>query len=105
MVMVENEMAPLPDVLNHEPILLQQQQQQQENVLPPPIDSLTIEARGPVPVEAPMEQQALPPEQLYYQQPPRPISEMLGGGSFYFLQVRDLFFKIVCCTMFLFYCG
>lgn len=76
-------------VLNHEAMIPPPQQQQPlpENVMPP-IENLTIEARPPqLPVEPPMEQQTLPPEQLYYQQPPRPITEMLGTGSFYFLQV------------------
>lgn len=82
-VIAEGEsVAPLSEGLNHEVL-----PPHQENVIPPPIESLTIEARAPLSVEPPIEQQALPPEQLYYQQPPRPITEMLGGGSFYFLQV------------------
>lgn len=76
---VEN-VSSVPEVLNHEPLAVQ------ENVLPP-LESLTIEARPPMQMEPPLEQQTLPPEQLYYQQPPRPITEMLGTGSFYFLQV------------------
>lgn len=78
---VENVAAMPPEVLNHEPLAAP------ENVMPP-VESLTIEARPPMQVEPPIEQQALPPEQLYYQQPPRPITEMLGTGSFYFLQVK-----------------
>lgn len=77
--------APVPEMLNHEPI------PQPE----PPIgqiESLTIEAMPPVQMEPPREQ-PLPPEQIYYQQqqqqPPRPITEMLGTGSFFFLQVSN----------------
>ncbi|KRT80289.1 hypothetical protein AMK59_7361, partial [Oryctes borbonicus] len=79
-----------PEVLNH------------ENVVPepamPPMDALTIEPRPPVPpmpVEAPLVQ--MPPEQQMYfqqqqpQQPqPRPLTEVLGPGSFSFLQDSEL---------------
>lgn len=86
------EVAGVPEVFNHEAMI---PPPQQENMIPQQIESLTIEARAPpvpvqVPVEPPMDQQTLPPEQLYYQQPPRPITEMLGTGSFYFLQVREI---------------
>lgn len=74
--------APIPDVLNHEPLV------PQEAVLPP-LENLALDPRPPVQVEPPLEQ-PLPPDQLYYQQPPRPITEMLGSGSFYFLQDSEL---------------
>lgn len=45
-----------------------------------------LEGISMAPAEHPVEQPPLP-DQMYYQQPPRPISEMLGTGSFYFLQV------------------
>lgn len=58
----------------------------------PPVEGVQMEpARPPVPlqVEQPIEQ--LPPDQqIYYQQPPRPISEVLGTGSFFFLQDSEL---------------
>lgn len=84
----------------------------------PIIESLTIESRtftqqlGPIPVEPSQPQplqtdQAMAPvEQIFYQvpaqlstvqpqpqQPPRPITEMLGTGSFFFLQVIISFFN------------
>lgn len=88
--------------------------QQQQLITPtiPMIESLTIESRtftqqlGPIPVEPslpqqphPIADQTVPPvEPIYYQvsaqiqpqsqQPPRPITEMLGTGSFFFLQVN-----------------
>lgn len=83
--------APVPEVLNH------------ENIVPEPIapiENMTIEPRPPVqnmqpvqPVEPPMVQ--IPPEQqiFFQQQPqppqPRPLTEVLGPGSFSFLQVRN----------------
>lgn len=93
------------------------QQQQLITSTLPVIESLTIESRtfaqqlGPVPVEPsqpqqqhiPPTDQTMPPvEPIFYQQvtsqppqiqpqpqqPPRPITEMLGTGSFFFLQVK-----------------
>lgn len=84
----------------------------------PLIESLTIESRtfaqqlGPVPIDAsaqpiqpqqPLDPTMPPVETVFYpqippqvppvqpqpQQPPRPITEMLGTGSFFFLQVID----------------
>lgn len=48
-----------------------------------------------------------PPQEIFYQpqplqpQPPRPITEMLGTGSFFFLQVIFLFIisLLLCCQM------
>lgn len=56
----------------------------------PPLETVTIEpSRPPVPpqVEPPLEQ--MPPEQQIYYQQHRPITEVLGTGSFYFLQVGE----------------
>lgn len=59
----------------------------------PPMENLTIEPKiNPMPVplsqvESTLEQQMPPPDLFYQQQPPRPISEVLGPGSFFFLQV------------------
>lgn len=71
--------APVPEMLDHEPLPPQEP-------LVGQIETLTIEAMPPVQMEPPREQ-PLPPETIYYQQPPRPITEMLGTGSFFFLQV------------------
>ncbi|KAF5302321.1 hypothetical protein FQA39_LY10360 [Lamprigera yunnana] len=58
------------------------------------VDSVTNEPSRPsVPmtVELPIEQlQQQPEQQIYYQQAPRPISEVLGTGSFFFLQDSEL---------------
>lgn len=98
-VVVETEVVPVEPVLNHEVILPQEQPPHSL----PIIESLTIESRPAVhPQQPPIEpqppiEQALPPEQMFFQpvppppqpqpQPPRPITEMLGTGSFFFLQV------------------
>lgn len=62
----------------------------------PPLETMTIkQVMQPVsqlqPLEPNMEQ--IPPEQMFYQQPhqqPRPITEVIGGGSFFFLQDSEL---------------
>lgn len=77
----------------------------------PPIENLTIESRLPTGVVPPemnmttqVEHPIMPPEHVYYQQqmappppqvqqPPRPITEMLSTGSFFFLQVSTLLLK------------
>ncbi|KAF5308890.1 hypothetical protein FQR65_LT00590 [Abscondita terminalis] len=60
----------------------------------PVVEVVPIEpARPPVPlpVEMPLEQiQQQPEQQMYYPPPPRPISEVLGTGSFFFLQDSEL---------------
>lgn len=111
---LENEVAPTE--------LTADQQQQPIISTLPIIESLTIESRtftqalGPVQVEPtqppqqpqqPAIDQTMPSvEPIYYQpvppqtapvqqppqQPPRPITEMLGTGSFFFLQVKIWYF-------------
>ncbi|KAJ8971430.1 hypothetical protein NQ314_000686 [Rhamnusium bicolor] len=99
-IVVETEAVPIEPVLNHEVV---PPQEQQPTLSMPIIESLTIETRPAVhPQQPPVEpqppiEQALPPEQIYFQpppqpQPPRPITEMLGTGSFFFLQVSTLNF-------------
>lgn len=103
---VESELPPQEPIQNEQIMNLEVLPPQTQDIMPP-IDTLTIEpVRPPLPpvVEPPtIEQQAppqLPPEQMYFQQPPppqpqmpqpqppRPISEVLGAGKFFFLQVR-----------------
>lgn len=40
-------------------------------------------------IEPPLEQIPVEPQPIYFQQPPRPITEVLGTASFFFLQVRS----------------
>lgn len=88
-VIADNLPAVAPvETLNHEVVV-----PNQESL--PTVEALTIEAAMP-PV-APVQQiepsmEQLPPEQLFYQQqqPPRPISEVLGTGSFFFLQESEI---------------
>lgn len=56
------------------------------------VEPVTVEPTRSVaiPVEMPIEQIQQPEQQMYYQQPPRPISEVLGTGSFFFLQDSEL---------------
>ncbi|KAB0799382.1 hypothetical protein PPYR_07262 [Photinus pyralis] len=58
----------------------------------PAVDTVTIETNRPVPlpIEHPLEQIQQTDQQIYYQPPPRPISEVLGPGSFHFLQDSEL---------------
>lgn len=82
-----------PAELNCNPVVPEVLQPPPQEVLPA-LEAVTIEPPrplAPAPVEqAPMDQ--LPPEQqIYYQQPPpRPITEVLGTGSFFFLQDSEL---------------
>lgn len=105
-------MVSVDAAINHE---LPPSQDQQPPHTVPIIESLTVEPRPPAvhPQQPPIDPQppiepTLPPEQIYYPQvppqpqpqalpqsqpqpqpqPPRPITEMLGTGSFFFLQVR-----------------
>ena len=91
---IEQESLPeivLSEVLNHEPIPAPPEPM-------PPIETLTINPTPavqsvplmpPVVQTATVEQQLPPEQQLYYQQQPRPITEVLGTGSFFFLQVMQ----------------
>ncbi|KAI4463362.1 gpi-anchored protein [Holotrichia oblita] len=92
--------APVSEVLNHENVVT-------EPTIPPAIEAMTIEPRPPVQPMQPVQQveqplvQSMPPEQQMYfqqqqqQQPPqppqtRPLTEVLGPGSFSFLQDSEL---------------
>lgn len=70
-------------------------QHQPSEIIPPSLESLTIEnnARPMEPPTAATPPQIPPPEQMFFQQPlqpPRPISEVLGGSKFFFLQDSEL---------------
>lgn len=113
-IVVETEVVPVDAAINHE---LPPSQDQQPLHTVPIIESLTIEPRPPAvhPQQPPIDPQppiepTLPPEQIYYPQvppqpqpqalpqsqpqpqpqPPRPITEMLGTGSFFFLQESEI---------------
>lgn len=102
-----------PAVIDNEVTQPEPTTDQQQPIIPtiPIIESLTIESRtftqqtiGSVPVEPPQLQQPaidqtmpsmepiyyqpVPPQTSQVQQPPKPITEMLGTGSFFFLQVK-----------------
>ncbi|KAJ3658431.1 hypothetical protein Zmor_010168 [Zophobas morio] len=90
------EVPPAEAAVSHEPIAPQEPPQQL-----PPMEMLSIDALPPPmmpqpPTEQPPLEQPLNPEQqLFYQQqqqqqPPRPITEMLGTGSFFFLQESEI---------------
>lgn len=87
--------APVPEVLNHENVV-------PEPTIPPAIEAMTIEPRPPVQPMQPVQQveqplvQMPPEQQMYFQQQQqqqpqqpqtRPLTEVLGPGSFSFLQV------------------
>lgn len=80
------------DVDNHCNVDVPQQIEHSEEEIPP-IESVSVDANRPVPlpIEHPLEQLQQPDQQMFYQQqPPRPISEVLGPGSFHFLQDSEL---------------
>ncbi|XP_017782980.1 PREDICTED: caprin homolog [Nicrophorus vespilloides] len=97
-VMVSTQIAPI------EPIPVQQLENMTMEVRPPPPMQQPIMEQPPPQQQPPqMEQQQPPPvqmqppvpEAMYYQQPPpppapRPITEVLGNGSFFFLQDSEL---------------
>lgn len=72
----------------------------------PPIEMIPFETIAPMPIlaqppveQVPIEQQLTPEQQLYFQQQqqqqqqmqtPKPITEMLGAGSFVFLQESEI---------------
>ncbi|KAG5882110.1 hypothetical protein JTB14_016873 [Gonioctena quinquepunctata] len=113
---VEPETAPAePLVPDEEPMPPAAPIQEELQIAPQPhslplIENLTIEPRSVMleqpPMEPPQLQQppieaSLPPEPIYYQpipqqppqpqvQPPRPITEMLGTGNFFFLQESEI---------------
>ncbi|RZB77496.1 caprin -like [Asbolus verrucosus] len=95
------EAPPAETSVNHDPIAQQEPSQQL-----PPMEMLSIETlpppmlQQPLADQPPMEQPLTPEQQMFYQQqqqqqppqqqPPRPITEMLGTGSFFFLQESEI---------------
>lgn len=63
---------------------------EQEPLAPEPVEQQPIEL---TPVPQPPVAQLPPPESIYFQDPPLPITEMLGPDNFYFLQVSNFLFR------------
>ncbi|XP_044255650.1 caprin homolog [Tribolium madens] len=64
-----------------------------ESVVPSAMVQQPPITEQPPPPPPPMDQSLTPEQQLYFQQqqpPPRPITEMLGTGSFFFLQESEI---------------
>ncbi|KAJ8922765.1 hypothetical protein NQ315_007800 [Exocentrus adspersus] len=113
-IVVETEVVPVEVAVNHE---LPPPQDQQPSYSAPVIETIAIEPRPPailpqpaLETQPPIVDPTLPAEQIYYPQvppqvqpqpqpvpaglaqaqPPRPITEMLGTGSFFFLQESEI---------------